>query len=269
MSRRRAKRLGWLAVVVLAAIGMAIAWMSRSDGPRTNAAGQGAAKRMPGAADVTPRPDLRLAAVDIQAINGLMASTAGFRNDVLFLVVAAARDRCTPAESGSLARMANRAQLPVLFGVSQAIEAQPSLERPLYRYIQAAASAVKCNQPFRLAGVEGIDPDVYAQGFPDSFYTPARLGRIPSEYMGLNLQQRADEPCESIAYTVLPLGTPQWQCDATRSAARKKIVSYCVDQRSIHGLPLHAELTPSFGEAIAPGVAEILGSVPRTCVPAV
>lgn len=269
MSRRWRKPLGWFAVAAFVGLGLAAGWVGNDHGIRPSEAKQGATERGPSAAEVTPRPDVRLASVDIQAINALMASTTDFRNDVLFLVIAAARDRCTPAESGSLARMANRAQLPVLFGVSQATEAHPVLERPLYRYIQAAASAVECKRPFVLAGVEAIDPDAYAQGFPDSFHAPARLGRVPSEYMGLTLQQRADEPCESVAYAVIPLATPQWQCDAARSGARKRIVSYCVGQRGVHGLPLHAELTAPFGEAIAPGVAEIVGSVPRTCLPAV
>lgn len=262
MTRRWRKPLAVIAVVALAA--MAAALLLRHDHGRGDPrVGQGVVRAS--SSDVTPRPDIRLAADEIATINALLASEPGFRDDVLFLVIATARDRCVPDDSGSLARMANRAQLPILSAVSQITAAHPALERPLYRYIQGAAGAVDCKRPFGLAGSAAIDLESYARRFPDSFRAPMGPDRVPSEYAGATLAQRAAEPCESVAYVVLPLGTPQWRCDAARSGVRRRIVSYCVSQRDGRGLRPNAELSAPFGKAIASGVAEIVGSIPSDC----
>lgn len=53
-----------------------------------------------------------------QRIEQRLGDDPAFRNDVLFLLAATLRDRCQPAQAGLLARMANRASLPVLAAVS-------------------------------------------------------------------------------------------------------------------------------------------------------
>lgn len=219
----------------------------------------------PRSVDITPTPTVDLNADDIQSINSLIKLTPDLRNDVVFLVVAAARDRCSPAERGSLARMANRAQLPVLEGVSAATGSNPDLERPLYRYIQAAASSVDCRMPLTLAAQPPININTYAEGFPDSFHAPNRLAKPPSEYEGLSLAQRAAQPCRSVAYAVLPLGAPQWQCDSSRANARKRIVTLCEAELDRLGRTHEGELSPVIGDALAPAVAVVLGSLPAGC----
>lgn len=146
MSRRWRKPMGWFVVAAFVGAGLAAGWVCHDPGARPYVPIQGAKDGVPRAADVTPRPDVRLAAVDIQAINVLLANTANLRNDVLFLVIAAARDRCAPAEAGSLARMANRAQLPVLSGVSQAT-APPSVQAPRSDHYAARQSSSGATDP--------------------------------------------------------------------------------------------------------------------------
>lgn len=214
--------------------------------------------------DVTPEPGIGLGAFDVQTINSLIKESPELRNDVLFLVIATARDHCFPRDAGSLARMANRAQLPVLAGVSVATAERPTLERPLYRYIQTAATAVDCHRQLTLAGQHAISISAYAEAFPDSFYLPTRA-KPPSEYGVLSLSQRAAQPCRSIAYAVLPLGVPQWQCDSSRAGARKRIVALCESEQERRGLAHEVELSPSIGESLSPGVAAVVGNLPVGC----
>ncbi|NYB78079.1 MAG: hypothetical protein HZS22_09880, partial [Stenotrophomonas maltophilia] len=68
-----------------------------------------------------------------QRIEQRLGDDHAFRNDVLFLLAATLRDRCQPAQVGLLARMANRASLPVLAAVSAVTQQDSTLDRPIYQ----------------------------------------------------------------------------------------------------------------------------------------
>lgn len=140
-----------------------------------------------------------------------------FRNDVLFLLAATLRDRCQPAQAGLLARMANRASLPVLAAVSAVTSQDPTLDRPIYQYIQHRADQVRCGQPLQMplaaGGSMAVDVEQYARTFPDSYFDPQRSSE-PRDFAGLPLQQRADNACNSVVYSVLPLGGTDWRAAA-------------------------------------------------------
>lgn len=264
------RRAGWLAGVVL--VGMlalvAVLLMRGSPvapSPPPAVSPPVAAAPAPRTVDITPGTDSGLRAAELARITELIDTTPAFRNDVLFLIVAGARDRCQPGDHGVLARMANRAQLPVLDGVSQVTTAAPELDAPIYRYIQAATDAVACAAPFRLAAQPAVDIDAYAQGFPDSFHAPARRGHAPADFRGHPLAQRAAEPCQSVAYAVFPLGLPRWQCDAVRSGARRRILDACEAARDARGMAAGSELSPAFGAALMPAVKGIVDTVPDGC----
>ena len=146
-----------------------------------------------------------------QRIEQRMADDHAFRNDVLFLLAATLRDRCQPAQAGLLARMANRASLPVLAAVSAVTQQDPSLDRPIYQYIQHRADATPCGQPLQMPLAGGrsmaVDIEQYARTFPDSYFDPQRSSE-PRDFGGLSLQQRAGNACNSVVYSVLPQAAP-------------------------------------------------------------
>ena len=113
-----------------------------------------------------------------QRIEQRLRDDHAFRNDVLFLLAATVRDRCQPAQVGLLARMANRASLPVLASVSAVTQQEPSLDRPIYQYIQHRADATQCGQPLQMPLAGGrsmaVDIEQYARTFPDSFRPAAQ-----------------------------------------------------------------------------------------------
>ncbi|MEE6229776.1 hypothetical protein, partial [Stenotrophomonas maltophilia] len=102
-----------------------------------------------------------------QRIEQLLGDGHAFRNDVLFLLAATLRDRCQPAQAGVLARMANRASLPVLAAVSAVTQQDPSLDRPIYQYIQHRADATPCGQTLQMPLAGGrrmaVDIEQYAR----------------------------------------------------------------------------------------------------------
>lgn len=190
-------RARWIiAAVVLAGAGVALAvcWQRRAVVPEPPAVAFPAP-----AADASQRIEQRL------------GEDHAFRNDVLFLLAATLRDRCQPAQTGLLARMANRASLPVLAAVSAVTQQDPTLDRPIYQYIQHRADATRCGQPLQmpLAGGRSMQVDIeqYARTFPDSYFDPQRSSE-PRDFGGLSLQQRAGNACNSVVYSVLPLGAP-------------------------------------------------------------
>ncbi len=126
-----------------------------------------------------------------QRIEQRLGDDHAFRNDVLFLLAATLRDRCQPAQAGLLARMANRASLPVLAAVSAVTQQDPALDRPIYQYIQHRADATPCDQPLQMPLAAGrsmaVDIEQYARTFPDSYFDPQRSSE-PRDFGGLSLQ---------------------------------------------------------------------------------
>ncbi|MFX6250321.1 hypothetical protein ABTF88_20225, partial [Acinetobacter baumannii] len=85
--------------------------------------------------------------------------------------------------------MANRASLPVLAAVSAVTEQDPSLDRPIYQYIQHRADATPCGQPLQMPLAGGrsmaVDIEQYARTFPDSYFDPQRSSE-PRDFGGLS-----------------------------------------------------------------------------------
>lgn len=200
-------------------------------------------------------------------IASFLDSDSQFRNDVVFLVVATVRDRCARQEAGALARMANRASLPVLAATSRITEANPDLDRPIYDFVQSTADGIACGEAVRIAGagnVWSIDPVRYAQTFPDSYFDPDR-GSIPRDFDGQPLAQRAGNACNSIVYAVLPLGHVDWRCSTLRATVRKRIRDICELEQRQEGGAATGELDPDLGKRIEPDVVKAVSALPVEC----
>lgn len=260
---QRTSLRGWLLGALLVAAGLALALILAQPAPVATPAAPPVVVSPP--IEIAPREGAVLAAADIDRISTLLTAAPAFRNDVLFLVIASARDRCAPAQRGDMARMASRAQLPVLGGISEVTATAPALDRPIYRYVQAAADAVRCGHAFTLGGPPRLELERYARGFPDTYFMPGRPDSVPSEYGGQALAQRANQPCQSIGYAVFPLAPPQWRCDAVRVGARRRILAHCEAMRMARGVDVTGELSPAFGEQLAAGVLDIVRTVPAGC----
>ncbi len=72
-----------------------------------------------------------------------------------------------------------------------------------------AGSRCRCRWPVG----SSMDIEQYARTFPDSYFDPQRSSE-PRDFGGLSLQQRAGNACNSVVYSVLPLGGADWRCAA-------------------------------------------------------
>ncbi|MBA0279578.1 hypothetical protein D7Y44_03735 [Stenotrophomonas maltophilia] len=203
-----------------------------------------------------------------QRIEQRLGDEPAFRNDVLFLLAATLRDRCQPAQAGLLARMANRASLPVLAAVSAVTQQDPTLDRPIYQYIQHRADSTRCGQPLQmpLAGGRSMEVDIeqYARTFPDSYFDPQRSSE-PRDFAGLSLQQRSGNACNSVVYSVLPLGGTDWRCSSLRANARSRVRGVCEDElRRQHG-GTGGELDMAVGQGMQGAVVSAIAALPQDC----
>lgn len=222
-------------------------------------------------ADITEPPAITFpapASDASQRIEQRLGEDHAFRNDVLFLLAATLRDRCAPAQAGLLARMANRASLPVLAAVSAVTQQDPSLDRPIYQYIQHRADATPCGQPLQMPLAGGrsmaVDIEQYARTFPDSYFEPQRSSE-PRDFGGLSLQQRAGNACNSVVYSVLPLGGADWRCSSLRANARARVRGLCEDElRRQHG-GAGGELDMAVGQGIQGAVVSAIAALPEDC----
>lgn len=221
--------------------------------------------------DVTEPPAIAFPAPATDAsqrIEQRLGEDHAFRNDVLFLLAATLRDRCQPAQAGLLARMANRASLPVLAAVSAVTQQDPSLDRPIYQYIQHRADATPCGQPLQMPLAGGrsmaVDIEQYARTFPDSYFDPQRSSE-PRDFGGLSLQQRAGNACNSVVYSVLPLGGTDWRCSSLRANARARVRGLCEDElRRQHG-GTGGELDMAVGQGMQGAVVSAIAALPEDC----
>ncbi|HEL4267257.1 TPA: hypothetical protein UM524_004417 [Stenotrophomonas maltophilia] len=221
--------------------------------------------------DVTEPPAIAFPAPATDAsqrIEQRLGEDHAFRNDVLFLLAATLRDRCQPAQAGLLARMANRASLPVLAAVSAVTQQDPSLDRPIYQYIQHRADATRCGQPLQMPLAGGrsmaVDIEQYARTFPDSYFDPLRSSE-PRDFGGLSLQQRAGNACNSVVYSVLPLGGTDWRCSSLRANARARVRGLCEDElRRQHG-GTGGELDMAVGQGMQGAVVSAIAALPEDC----
>ncbi|WOS42788.1 hypothetical protein [Xanthomonas rydalmerensis] len=200
-------------------------------------------------------------------ITTLLQSDAAFARDATFLIVASIRERCAPAHAGELAKMANRARLPVLAATSEVTAREPDLDHPIYQAIQRIAAAAPCGRTLDLmaTGIPlQLDPERYAAAFPDSYYQPT-LDTVPHEYAGQPLGDRAAQECQSIAYAVLPLGRDGWQCRALWSGMRPRIVKACEQARSEAGQGAGDAIPPEVANRLTPVVAGLLEKLPESC----
>lgn len=221
--------------------------------------------------DVTEPPAIAFPAPATDAsqrIEQRLVEDHAFRNDVLFLLAATLRDRCQPAQAGLLARMANRASLPVLAAVSAVTQQDPSLDRPIYQYIQHRADATPCGQTLQMPLAGGrrmaVDIEQYARTFPDSYFDPQRSSE-PRDFGGLPLQQRAGNACNSVVYSVLPLGGTDWRCSSLRANARVRVRGLCEDElRRQHG-DIGGELDAAVGPGMQAAVVSAIAALPEDC----
>ncbi|MBB5944065.1 hypothetical protein [Xanthomonas sp. 3307] len=212
---------------------------------------------------VAPLPD---DAAD-KRITALLHSNPAFARDATFLIAASVRERCAPAHAGELAKMANRARLPVLAATSEVTAREPDLDHPIYQAIQRIAAAAPCGRTFDLTATGiplQLDPERYAAAFPDSYYQPT-LDTVPHEYAGQPLGDRAAQECQSIAYAVLPLGREGWQCRALWSGMRPRIVKACEQARSEGGQGAGEAIPPEVAHRLTPVVAGLLEKLPESC----
>ncbi|MHC1652072.1 hypothetical protein ACODUL_02080 [Stenotrophomonas maltophilia] len=191
-----------------------------------------------------------------------------FRNDVLFLLAATLRDRCQPQQVGLLARMANRASLPVLGAVSAVTEREPALDRPIYRYIQHRADATQCGQPLQMPLAGGrsmaVDIEQYARTFPDSYFDPQRSSE-PRDFGSQSLQQRAGNACNSVVYAVLPLGGSDWRCSSLRASARSRVRGLCEAELQRQQGGIGGELDMAVGQGLQGAVVAVIAALPQDC----
>ncbi|MEX7640502.1 hypothetical protein [Stenotrophomonas maltophilia] len=246
-------RARWIiaAVVLAAGVALAVCWQRRTIVPEP-----------PAIAFPAPATDAS------QRIEQRLGEDHAFRNDVLFLLAATLRDRCQPAQAGLLARMANRASLPVLAAVSAVTQQDPSLDRPIYQYIQHWADATPCGQPLQMPLAGGrsmaVDIEQYARTFPDSYFDPQRSSE-PRDFGGLSLQQRAGNACNSVVYSVLPLGGTDWRCSSLRANARARVRGLCEDElRRQHG-GTGGELDMAVGQGMQGAVVSAIVALPEDC----
>ncbi|WP_244667638.1 hypothetical protein [Xanthomonas sp. D-109] len=200
-------------------------------------------------------------------ITTLLHSDPAFARDATFLIAASVRERCAPAHSGELAKMANRARLPLLVATSEVTAREPDLDQPIYQAIQRIAAAAPCGRALDLTATGlplQVDPERYAATFPDSYYQPT-LDIVPHEYAGQPLGARAAQECQSIAYAVLPLGRDGWQCKALWSGMRPRIVKACEQARSEAGQGAGEAIPPEVANRLTPVVAGLLEKLPESC----
>lgn len=251
MTRRRARTVALLmAVLLLAGTGVALLWNATH------------APSPPAVAFPAP-------VAEAQArIEHHLAADKAFRDDLLFLLVATLRDRCEPAQAGVLARMANRASLPVLAAVSAVTAQDASLDRPIYQYIQHRADATGCGQPLRVPAGEGgtieVDIEQYARTFPDSYFDPQRSS-VPRDFGARPLAERAGNACNSVVYSVLPLGGGDWRCSTLRSNARARVRALCEDQMQRQHGHLRGELDAAVGRAMQDPIVQAVAALPAEC----
>ncbi len=220
-------------------------------------------------ATLVPQASVRLSAADVKAIGDRIQVVDGFGSDIAFLLIASVRERCSPEHAHELARMAVRAQLPVLQGTAAVTESQPALEKPIYALVDQLSRRAPCHRALSIRIGDAsfdINPEAYAAAFPDAYFDPG-LDRTPAEFSGEPLGQRVNDECLSIAYATLPLGNTQWQCGALRSSARARITrQVCAAQLQADGLARYGvPLTNAFGRAIAPQVGQVLEALPAAC----
>jgi len=191
-----------------------------------------------------------------------------FRDDVVFLLAATVRDRCVPAEAGVLARMANRAALPVLGPVSAVTAQDRRLDRPIYQFIQHRADRTECGEPLQLpaSGTQPLQVDVelYARSFPDSYYDPTH-SRVPRDFGGRSLVERAGNACNSVVYSVLPLGPGDWRCSMLRANARSRVHGACESELQRQHGSTSGELDMAVGQGMQGAVVAAIAALPEGC----
>lgn len=247
------RRAHWLGVGAVALLGGAalLAWQ--------RCAPQG---RPPSVAFPAPVPALQ---ADIERH---LREDRAFRDDVVFLLAATVRDRCVPAEAGVLARMANRAALPVLGSVSAVTAQDRRLDRPIYQFIQHRADSTDCGAPLQLpaSGAMPLQVDVeeYARSFPDSYYDPAHSS-VPRDFGGRSLVERAGNACNSVVYSVLPLGPGDWRCSMLRSNARRRVRGACESELQRQHGSTGGELDMAVGQGMQGAVVAAIAALPEGC----
>ncbi|HEX7813709.1 hypothetical protein [Dyella sp.] len=176
-------------------------------------------------------------------------------HEVIFLFVASLTARCTPERAHDLPRMAMAAGLPVLAAGAGGAQANVALRHAMGKAIHAATAQAPCRGavtltigPFACT----LEPLRYASAFPDSYFDTS-LDVVPGEFASLSLAERAADPCNRVAYAVLPLNASRaWQCAGLRADTRNRVRAIC------HAQGPHAQ-------AAAASIHVLLQRLPSTC----
>lgn len=228
--------------------------------------------------DVEPRPDIahasappvvQLNADDLrapaerEALGELLRQHDDFAHDLLFLLAASLRDRCTPAHAHELARMAVAAYLPVLDGVQAAVATAPGMRHAAYALVRRLAAAAPCGRTLRIVigGYETtFEPERYAAAFPDSYFEPS-LQAPPPDIADRDLGGRAADPCTPVVYAVLPLDAQRaWSCLGLRAMLRRRLRETC--DAGLHG---ETTVDASMAAHLAAGLRDNLEALPAMC----
>lgn len=262
MRRGIVRAVPWPGCLVLAALGVAML------APRTD--------------DVEPRPDSARAsthasvvpAVQLDGTDPLTPAERNalgerlrkhddFAHDLLFLLAASLRDRCAPAHSHELARMAVAAHLPVLDGAEAAVATAPELRRAVYAVVRRLAAAAPCGRTLHIvigAYSTTFTPERYAAAFPDSYFEPS-LQAPPSDIAGRDLGHRAADPCTPVVYAVLPLDAERaWSCLGLRAMLRRRLRDTC--DAGLHG---GTTVDASMAAHLATSLHDNLEALPAMC----
>jgi hypothetical protein len=175
-----------------------------------------------------------------------LSATPEAANDVVFLTAAAAYGRCEPAHAHEFGVMAARARLPVLAGLTSVLSPASGSRATLLAGIRELAGRLPCDGPVILAigpFRQRVDIHAYAAAFPDSYFEPD-LPSASAEFAGRSLADRANDSCNGVAYTVLPLDAPRaWQCTALRAETRRRITALCGGTADAAAQQIHDAVT--------------------------
>ena len=106
-----------------------------------------------------------------------------------------------------------------------------------------------------------VDIEQYARMFPDSYFDPQRSSE-PRDFGGLSLQQRAGNACNSVVYSVLPLGGTDWRCSSLRANARARPVR---GRAAAPAWGTGGELDMAVGKGMQAAVVSAIAALPEDC----
>lgn len=113
-------------------------------------------------------------------------------------------------------------------------------------------------------GTIEVDIEQYARTFPDSYFDPQRSS-VPRDFGARPLAERAGNACNSVVYSVLPLGGGDWRCSTLRSNARARVRALCEEEMQRQHGHLQGELDAAVGRAMQDPIVQAVAALPAEC----